>query len=112
MSKAQLKLKNEKVTVTSAGTAVRLKSSSQMTWGVLIQASASNTGIIYAGNNGSDDITSTEGYVLYAGQTLPVNSNQFFSAHVEYVDLSNIWIDASVSGESVIIMYTVTAETL
>lgn len=112
MSKSQLKLKNEVVTVSSAGTAVRAKSSTHHTWNVVIQAKNSNTGLIYVGNDGADDISSTEGFQLAAGQSLNLNAELFFSSHVEYVDLSKIWIDADTSGSSVVVMYSVTNELL
>ncbi len=87
--------------VTTAGTEVRLKASRTTVSSVLIQAKGTNTGNIYVGDS---TVSSTTGIKLTAGQTLPISTD-----HKEMLgqilDLNTIWIDSSVNGEGVILLY-------
>ena len=81
-----------KKTVTTAGTAVQLVTTSTRCNGpLMVKALTANTGYIYVGTV-SGDVASTNGYELDAGEVAPFN----------YVgDLQSIWIDSSVNGEGV-----------
>lgn len=82
-------------TVTTAGTAEALSSSSVKVVWVTIQAKLDNTGYIYVG---ASTVSSTRGIVLQAG-----DSFTFQTVERRYTyDLSKIYIDASVSGEGVV----------
>ena len=107
MSQAMLRFKNESQTVTTKGTSVKLKTITTHTWIVTIQANPDNVGVIFLGNDGSEDISSVEGISLEAGQFYNINANDFFSPHVSYIDLSRIYIDSSVDGGGVRFMYSV-----
>ena len=80
-------------TVTSAGTEVKL-ADNQPCKAVLIKAMPSNTsaGIMYVGNDGENAVASTTGYPLQVGDAPVV---------MEVLNLNQVWVDASVSGEKV-----------
>jgi hypothetical protein len=75
-------------TVTTAGTEVTLGASQALTQGAWIKALHGNTGFIYVGAN---PVTSSTGYVLDAGETVFVPSD----------NRATIFIDSSVNGEGV-----------
>jgi hypothetical protein len=78
--------------VTTAGTAVVLAASREIEGPILIKALEGNTGKIYVGNDGANDVTSANGYELGAGDSLQLN----------YVsNIASIYIDSSVNGEGV-----------
>ena len=94
-----------KATVT-AGTRVALVAASTIVYDVSIKALAANTGKIYVG---SVAVTSSNGYELSAGESVTlgsmVQSNDL--GRPPKIDLSGVYIDSSVSGEGVRIIYTV-----
>lgn len=77
------------ITVTTAGTEVR--GTSQYGEVFAIKALPGNSGIMYIGNNGSDAVAPTTGYPLSAGDQIIISLK----------NLNQIWVDASVNGESV-----------
>ena len=79
-------------TVTTAGTAVRLSAISLKVNGpIMVKAVPANAGVMYVGEvNG--DVDTNNGMPLSAGEPLIFNG---------VVDLYNIWVDASISGEKV-----------
>jgi hypothetical protein len=78
-------------TVPTAGTAVAL--GTQIIAGpLLVKALASNTGLVYVGNDGSHNVTSSNGYPLSAG-------DQVIFEHV--AQLSNVRVNAAVNNEGV-----------
>jgi hypothetical protein len=88
-------LVSAEVSVSTAGTAVQIAATGKtLKWGVLFKALAGNSGMIYVGNV-SNDVASTNGIELDAGE-------QIF---IPAMDLSDIWIDASVNGEDVRVLY-------
>ena len=76
--------------VTTAGTAVRL-ADNQPCAAVMVKALQTNTGYMYIGNDGAGDVTSANGYQLDAND----------SVYLEVDNLSQLWVDCSVNGESV-----------
>ncbi len=79
---------NGKKTVTTAGTAVELGSTSELVNGVNVKALLANTDKIYVGDS---EVSSSNGFELSAG-------DQVF---VACTDLASIHIDAAVNGEGV-----------
>jgi len=78
-------------TVTTAGAAVALGSQA-INVPLIVKALDTNTGIIAIGNDGSGDVTVSNGLRLEAGDTVVF----------EFVgDLANLMIDSSVNGEGV-----------
>ena len=73
------------ITITTAGTAVR---GPDMPGAVYVRALAANTGAIYIGNDGANDVTSSNGYELSPGDTLPFMVR----------NLEDYWFDAATSG--------------
>ena len=76
------------ITVTTAGTAVQGTSTVKYT-GFFIRALSGNTGLVYVGNDGADDITSGNGYELAAGDQI----------YIEAPNLSDLWFDAATNGD-------------
>jgi len=79
------------VTVTTAGTAVQGDSTGSG-WYV-IKADPANTGKGYVGNDGSDDVSATTGFILDAGEQIPMLLES----------LSDVWFDTAVNGEKFVI---------
>lgn len=78
-------------TVSSAGTAEAL-GSLQVNASLLVKALDTNTGIVAIGNDGSGDVTLSNGLRLSAGQ----------SVELKWVgNLATIWVEAAVNGEGV-----------
>lgn len=78
-------------TVAAAGTAEQL-GSQVIDAGLLVKALTTNTGLVYVGNDGAGDVSSTNGYPLAAG-------DQIIFEHVS--NLKHIWVDSAVNGEGV-----------
>jgi hypothetical protein len=78
-------------TVAAAGTAEVLGSAT-ITGALAIKALTTNTDLVYIGNDGSDDVSSSNGYPLDAGD---VHIFEYISA------LSVLYVDSAVNGEGV-----------
>jgi hypothetical protein len=78
-------------TVTTAGEAVKL-STLNVNKPVAIKAMATNSGVMYVGNDGSNDVSLTTGFPLEGGEAVVLG----------YVgDLESIYIDSQYNGEGV-----------
>lgn len=96
-------LDNGSKTVTTAGTRVQLSATSVAVESVTIQPKAANTGTIYVGG---PSVSSSNGTRLPSPATS--NSSITFTRDEDGIDeLSDIWLDASVSGEGVVFTYSV-----
>ena len=93
--------KNFKKAVTTAGTRTALQSSVLQVHTAIIKANAANTGVIYVGDS---SVASTNGYELSAGEGVAIPL-MLMPQTGSAVDLSAIYIDASVSGEGVSVAY-------
>lgn len=79
------------VTVPTAGTAVQL-GTAIINGPILIRAHTGNTGVVYVGNDGNDDVASTNGLELDKGE-------QF---ELQYVrSLARIYVDAATGGDKI-----------
>ena len=81
-----------KTVVTTAGTAVTLGSGTVVYSALMIKALASNTGVVYVGNDGAHDVSSANGFELSAGEVVVFDYPTL---------LIHIMLDAAVSGEGV-----------
>ena len=86
------------ITVTTAGTAVQGPTSpraggtgSGKLLGFYLRALSGNAGAIYVGNDGADDVTSSDGFELSAGEGVFVECNS----------LDALWFDAANDGDKV-----------
>jgi hypothetical protein len=69
--------------------------------GIWLHAPATNTGIVYIGNDGADSVSSTTGFSMDAGNTILL----------DYVfDLSQIYVDSSASSQKVTYIEVETAK--
>lgn len=76
------------ITVTTAGTAVQ-GTAVVLNNGVWIKALAGNTGVVYVGNDGANDVTSANGFQLSAGDLILVQVR----------NLNELWFDAATNGD-------------
>jgi len=76
------------ITVTTAGTAVQ-GSDVQNDAGFFVRALAGNAGVAYVGNNGSGDVSSSNGYELSAGDQILLSVD----------NLKDLWFDAANNGD-------------
>ena len=75
------------ITVTTAGTAVQGTATGKYQL-FFIRALSTNTGIVYVGNDGADDVTSSNGYELKKGEQIPFEG-----------DLDDLFFDAATNGD-------------
>ena len=83
-------------TVTTAGTAVLLLPSGTATATIIVKALATNTDKVYLGNV-SDDVSSSNGLVLSAGEGVAIDIDNSKTA---------LYLDSAVNGEGVSYIYT------
>ena len=76
------------ITVTTAGTAV-VGTATAKYEGFYVKALAGNTGIVYVGNDGADDVTSGNGYELSPGQDI----------YIEAENLADLYFDSASDGD-------------
>ena len=91
-------LKTLTKTVTTAGTQVALTTTTEKGAGVSVMANPANTGDIYLG---ASDVDAAKGIVLAAGD------EYVFPAIGSSYRLKDIYIDSSVNGEGVRVLYGV-----
>lgn len=96
----KLKLSHFRKTVTTAGTREQLTTNTVKSPSVLIQALRANTNPIFVGNN---SVSSTTHFVsLSAGGSVNLSAVDFGWAGAQ-MDLSDIWLDVTTSGEGVVV---------
>lgn len=76
------------ITVSNAGTAVQ-GSSVALTNGVWIKALAGNTGVVYVGNDGAGDVTSSNGFQLDKGDIILI----------QVANLNELWFDSATNND-------------
>ena len=82
------------VTVTTAGTAVAASALSTPGGDFIIKADPDNTGSMFIGNDGADDVASTTGFELDPGDQVVMKLSS----------LSKLMVDSSADGEKVHIL--------
>lgn len=97
-----LKLHTFMKAVTTAGTQEVLTSLTRSVMSVVIQAESTNTGIIYVGE--SSVSSASYGTELAAGDSIAFKMQDFGSV-VMKVKLDSIWLDCSVNGDGVSVLY-------
>jgi len=91
------RMEDDVATVTTAGTDEVLTSTPTRVKKVTIQAQTDNTGAIAIGTSGVDATVATgTGNLLYAGESKTMEAEPD-----SYIELSEIYIDSTVSGEGV-----------
>ena len=92
-----------RITVAAAGTRQQVSSTRIIASSVLIQADHDNTGKIYVGDSAVSATRTLA--VLEAGESVEIDSEVFNGRGQQY-DLSQIYVDASVSADKVRVGYT------
>lgn len=90
------------VTVATAGTRVQITSSNLGASGIVFQAGPSNTGRVYIGDS---TVSSSNGVSLGPGEIFAVSSQSLDGVMDAELILSDYWVDADVSGNSVRVQY-------
>ena len=86
-------------TVTTAGTEVRLSTDFISAIEVRIRALDANTGLVVIGNNGSDAVTTANGYqLLPQANDVPLVLR---GTQDNPINLSHIWVDSAANSEGV-----------
>jgi hypothetical protein len=89
------KARSGAITVTTAGTAVQgpsyPKAGNDKLVAFYIKADADNTDTVYVGNDGSGDVSATNGFPLNSGESIVIEANS----------LDDLWFDADVNGEKI-----------
>ena len=99
---ASVKIRHFMSAVTTAGTRERLTTSNLKVASAMIKAEASNTGIVYIGD---DQVSATDyGVDLSAGDTIELTSDDLGWADAKIL-LNNVWLDVSVSTDGVSVTY-------
>ena len=78
-------------TIQTAGTALPL-GSQPVVGPLMVKALTTNTGLVYIGNDGAGDVSSSNGFPLSAGNVVILN-------HIS--NLSAVIVDSAVNGEGV-----------
>lgn len=102
MKEQQYQIRSGVKAVAAAGTAVPLAASKTFARKLRISAPAGNTGVVYLGDSNVD---STNGYVLAAGGTLPLEDMLGSTDERVVVDLNTIYVDAANNDDSVTFVY-------
>lgn len=90
------------VTVTLSGTRVQITSSQIGCGGIIFQASSSNSGKVYIGDN---TVTSSNGIALGPGESFTVSGHSLDGNMDSELVLSDYWADADTNGNSVRVHY-------
>jgi len=80
-------LKSGQKTIATAGSAARVTTDPYEV--ITIKALAGNTGIVYVGNDGADDVTSSNGFELSAKEEITLYTSD------------KVYLDVAVNGEGV-----------
>lgn len=89
-------------TITTAGTRVAVSSTSLKVKKIIIAGHAANTGHIYVGDS---TVSATVGLHLKVGAPPIVIGDVEVAGRDDYFDLADMYVDASVNGEKVSILY-------
>ena len=93
------------VTVTTAGTEVRVSSTDLWVHKVIMRPLAANTGNIFVGNNGSDVVGIGSGLHFEPADPALVIGDLEIGGKDDMFNLKNMWVDSSVNGEGISILY-------
>lgn len=91
------------ISVTTAGTPQRLSATSLNANSILIMAKDTNTGNVYIGHSQAT-AASGKGAVLEIGDSYVVRGS-YDRNMLESFDLKEIWVDADISGDGVVVQY-------
>ena len=96
-------IRTGQATVTTAGTAVQLSTTSTIARRLKVKALAGNTGNVYVGDS---DVSSTTGWELDGGEEIIFDDNTSVPRGSEKeFDLSTTYVDAATNGDKVMFFY-------
>lgn len=93
------------VTVTTAGTAVRMSSTDLHVKKLVVRPAAANTGNIFLGNDGAGDVALGTGLEFEPADPALVIGDLEIGGKDDTFNLKDIWVDSSVSGEKLSYIY-------
>lgn len=97
------KFKTRSVSVTTAGTPVRLSQESLLVSSLEVFAKDTNSGDVYIGD---EDVDSATGRPIVAGASFAFAGDEL-RGNAQEVDLYHVWVDAENNGSQIIITYPV-----
>ena len=90
------------VTVTTAGTRVQVTSTDTPCTTVIIQAKATNTGLVIVGDS---SVSASRGIELSAGEEISIAADPSGRPGGEELNLADFWVDAATNGDKVKVAY-------
>ena len=93
------------VTVTTAGTEVRVSSTDLFVKKLIVRSAAANTGNMFIGNDGAGAVAITSGLALEPADPPLVIGDLEIGGKDDYINLKDMWVDSSVNGEKLTILY-------
>jgi hypothetical protein len=93
------------VTVTTAGTAVRMSSSDLRVKKLIVRPAAANTGNIFIGNDGAGDVDVSTGLAMEPADPALVLGDVEIGGVEDSINLKDMWVDSSVNGEKLTVLY-------
>ncbi len=93
------------VTVTTAGTAVRVSSSDLHVKKIIVRPAAANTGNIFLGNDGAGDVALGTGLEMEPADPALVIGDLEIAGKDDTINLKDLWVDSSVNGEKLSVLY-------
>lgn len=93
------------VTVTTAGTEVRISSTDLWVKKLIVRPAAANTGNIFLGNDGAGAVALGTGLEFEPADPALVIGDLEIGGKDDLFNLKDMWVDASVNGEKLSILY-------
>jgi len=100
-------LRSGVVTVTTAGTAVRMSATDLFVKKLIVRPAAANTGNIYIGNNGAGTVGISTGMHLEPADGPSVVGDVEIAGREDSINLKDVWVNSSVNGEQLTYLYLI-----
>ena len=93
------------VTVTTAGTEVQVSTTDLFVKKLIVRPAAANTGNIFLGNDGAGAVGLASGLAMEPADPPLVIGDLEIGGKDDYINLKDLWVDSSVNGEKLTILY-------
>jgi len=89
------------IDIPTAGTRVQVSATDTPVTTVIVQAKATNAGLVFVGDA---SVSATRGISLAAGKAIALNADEFGEGAGEFI-LSDVYVDAATNGDDVKVAY-------
>ena len=102
--------RSRQVSVSAAGTAEKAIDSETLIRTVVVRANIDNDGKVFIGNDGNNDVSSSDGYILSQGESVTISADRLRPEESdEYkfnlIDLQTLYVDSEENGDIVSLLY-------